>query len=453
MLPLRLELRNFLAYRAPEPIGFEGVELACLTGRNGVGKSALLDAMTWALWGRARARRDEDLIHLGRADMHVALDFEQEGLRYRVQRRRSRAGTGSRGALDLWLMDGANARAISESTMRRTQAKIIDILRLDYETFVHSAFLQQGRADAFTLKSASERKRILSDILGLERWADYDSQAKTSLAARKTEIELLQGDIRAFDEELKKAPQLQAELDSAIAALDSAQAQLEDANAAYDKVAHSAQALRRERESLREVAERISSRQGDIAAAESEVQRQQARIDSCQQVIAQRDDIQTGYAELQAARSSQSAIAEQLAQQQAIERRCHDLERALADEGAALERKAGVIRERMRGLQDALAAAAEVDLPHLQRQLAALEALAARRERASDRLSSLRERRSALQTQQTTLKDEGLELNERLLRLEHADGAECPLCGQALTAQHRDDMLGQLRAQREVHAL
>ena len=224
--------------------------------------------------------------------------------------------------------------------MRRTQAKIIDILRLDYETFVHSAFLQQGRADAFTLKTAAERKRILSDILGLDRWTDYESDAKTRLAARQAEIELLQADIRAFDDELQKAPQLQAELDSAIAALAAAQAQLDEANAAYEKVAHSAAALRRERDSLRELDERIGSRQSDIAAAQSEAQRQQQRIDSCREVIAQSDDIAAGYAELQAARSSQSAIAEQLAQQQDLERRCHELERALADEGAELEGKA-----------------------------------------------------------------------------------------------------------------
>ena len=59
MLPTRLEIHNFLAYRAPEPIVFAGIELACLTGQNGVGKSSILDAITWALWGKARAKRDE----------------------------------------------------------------------------------------------------------------------------------------------------------------------------------------------------------------------------------------------------------------------------------------------------------------------------------------------------------------------------------------------------------
>ncbi len=100
MLPLRLEIKNFLAYRSPDPIRFDGIHLACLTGPNGAGKSSLLDAITWALWGKARARRDEELVHMGQNDMYVMLEFEQIGLTYQVIRRRSRSKSGS-GTLDL----------------------------------------------------------------------------------------------------------------------------------------------------------------------------------------------------------------------------------------------------------------------------------------------------------------------------------------------------------------
>ena len=125
MLPTRLELRNFLAYRAPPPISFEGVDLACLSGDNGVGKSSLLDAITWALWGRARAKRDEELIHLGQDDMQVQLDFAHAGARYRVIRRRARSGRGSRGALDLLAWGaGTSPRIINQGGIRRTQEQI-----------------------------------------------------------------------------------------------------------------------------------------------------------------------------------------------------------------------------------------------------------------------------------------------------------------------------------------
>jgi len=63
MIPVEIELENFLAYRRPAPLRLEGIHVACLAGPNGAGKSSLLDAITWALWGRSRAPNDDALIH------------------------------------------------------------------------------------------------------------------------------------------------------------------------------------------------------------------------------------------------------------------------------------------------------------------------------------------------------------------------------------------------------
>ncbi len=66
MIPRKLALRNFMCYRDElPPLDFDGIQIACLSGENGAGKSALLDAMTWALWGEARLKSDDELIALG----------------------------------------------------------------------------------------------------------------------------------------------------------------------------------------------------------------------------------------------------------------------------------------------------------------------------------------------------------------------------------------------------
>src|SRR5258708_16913524 len=75
MIPLRLELINFLAYRQPAPLDFTGIHVAVLCGENGAGKSSLLDAMTWALWGRSRAKTDTELVHQGQSEMRVEFTF------------------------------------------------------------------------------------------------------------------------------------------------------------------------------------------------------------------------------------------------------------------------------------------------------------------------------------------------------------------------------------------
>jgi exonuclease SbcC len=98
MVPARLSLRNFLCYGedAP-PLELEGIGLACLSGANGHGKSTLIDAITWSLWGKARGKSVDSLIHLGRTEMSVDFEFFVGANRYRVARRREQSvsrGTG-----------------------------------------------------------------------------------------------------------------------------------------------------------------------------------------------------------------------------------------------------------------------------------------------------------------------------------------------------------------------
>ncbi|MBP1694382.1 MAG: sbcC, partial [Chloroflexi bacterium] len=62
MIPLHLHLSGFLSYRDPVDLDFSAFDLACIAGANGAGKSSLLDAITWALFGKAR-KSDDTLIN------------------------------------------------------------------------------------------------------------------------------------------------------------------------------------------------------------------------------------------------------------------------------------------------------------------------------------------------------------------------------------------------------
>jgi exonuclease SbcC len=91
MIPTKLALRNFMCYRENvSPLHFEGFRVACLCGDNGNGKSALIDAITWALWSKARARSDDDLIHLGQREMEVEFEFIVSQNQYRIIRKRAK---------------------------------------------------------------------------------------------------------------------------------------------------------------------------------------------------------------------------------------------------------------------------------------------------------------------------------------------------------------------------
>src|SRR5689334_1765178 len=120
MIPVKLELYNFLPYRKPDSLDLTGLHLACLAGANGAGKSSLLDAITWVLWGRARSQRDDELIHGDEQEMSVKLVFSLDSNLYQVMRYRSR-GTRGKTELILEIQDGDKWRSISENTIRATQ--------------------------------------------------------------------------------------------------------------------------------------------------------------------------------------------------------------------------------------------------------------------------------------------------------------------------------------------
>jgi DNA repair protein SbcC/Rad50 len=227
MIPQRLELKNFMAYREPDALDLTGLHVVCLTGDNGAGKSTLLDAITWALWGQARAKRDDELFAQGSAEMRVALTFVEGKETYQVVRMRKlgKAAKGkpasSSGQLDFFIRDVAqnNWRQISEARTSETQQKIERTLNLTYDTFINSAYLKQGRADEFTLKPPGQRKELLGEILSLSVWADYEEKAKQRLIVIDRERFKLEADLRTSEDELLRLPEYERALGDASAAI------------------------------------------------------------------------------------------------------------------------------------------------------------------------------------------------------------------------------------------
>ena len=165
-------------WRRHPSVGFSRFTTACLTGDNGHGKSTLLDAITWALWGETRAKSLDDVVRLGQDEAEVEFIFDLENERYRVLRKRSLKTRQS--ALELQGFDQATQRyrPLSGASIRETEAKIVQLLHMNYDTFINSVFVLQGRADEFTTRRPGERKRILADILGLSIYDTLETRAE-----------------------------------------------------------------------------------------------------------------------------------------------------------------------------------------------------------------------------------------------------------------------------------
>ncbi|MFA5074745.1 MAG: SMC family ATPase [Candidatus Babeliales bacterium] len=220
MIPRKLELRNFLSYPDQgQEIDFSEYSLICLSGKNGNGKSALLDAITWAVWGQARkisgtVKPDLGLLRLGQTQMVVSFEFEFNNSVYKVRREFSKTYGKPYVALDLSVFDQQKDKfiSLSEKTIKTTQDKIEKLLGLDFDTFVNSAFLRQGLANEFSQKSPKDRKQILSNILGFSFYDNLQQQASENAKKLLDEKKILikikeQADLELQKEDIIKKDQ------------------------------------------------------------------------------------------------------------------------------------------------------------------------------------------------------------------------------------------------------
>ncbi|HET7502937.1 MAG TPA: SMC family ATPase [Kofleriaceae bacterium] len=167
MRPLRLRIGGFTCFRDEQHIDFSGLELFAIAGPTGAGKSTILDAIVFALYGevpRIAADRLGELVSLGLERAVVGLDFEVGAAAYRVTR-----GIARDGARDARLerLDGGAACAVVEGGPEVVR-EVRRLLGIDAAAFLKAVVLPQGRFADFLHSRPEERRGMLRSLLQLE---------------------------------------------------------------------------------------------------------------------------------------------------------------------------------------------------------------------------------------------------------------------------------------------
>jgi len=309
MLPLKLTINNFMSYKNLTQLDFSSFDLACLCGDNGSGKSALLEAITWVLWNKARTMPDA-LIHQGESSMWVDFEFQHGNKRYRVFRKRNKKGRGS-SELDFLVYDNQWV-SLSGATIKDTEQRITEIIKLPYEIFINSAYLKQGHADEFTTKSPAQRKEILGKILDLDYYELLSQKAREKIRSKETEAELLVKSIfeikenlnqkELFQNELKEAQKIVAERDKELKAEKEKLEKMQKDKNRYDLIASQLENNRQRIKSLAEEGRQLKE----------EWQRLNKKIETIKRLLKNKINIEKGVAELEKAKKKNEDYNERL---------------------------------------------------------------------------------------------------------------------------------------------
>ncbi|MGQ4646954.1 exonuclease subunit SbcC [Lyngbya aestuarii] len=408
MIPLQLNIKNFLSY-CEATLDFRGLHTACICGPNGAGKSSLLEAITWVLWGKSRAAAEDDVIRTGAKDVRVDFLFQNNSVTHRVIRTRNR---GQSGSLEFQVQTPTGFVSLTEKGVKATQQKILHHLKLDYDTFINSAYLRQGRADEFMLRRPNERKQILADLLKLNQYEDLAEQAKDLSKQFKGQAEQQSQSLQVIAQQLEEREatvEQQATLETTLKQLSIQQEtdnqQLQQFQSLQQQRGSWQQQLtfvKQQSQNLRKDSERL---QQDIATAEAEKQKLAT-------LLAQEEQIAEGYAqyinlekqeEILAGKFQAATEAQQQSQQlqQQLTQQINELQLQIRQKQAQLE----ALHPQEQEIQETLTSSAEV--------LQGLEKLNQARRRLSQ-LDSLQLHISPLLQRRTSIQKELDRVHTRL---------------------------------------
>lgn len=377
MRPLSLDLQGFTCFRDPQPtLDLSTLSLFAITGPTGAGKSSVLDAITFALYGRVPRMAGasvKDLISHGRDRMTVTLRFavrDRQFLVTRIVRRTTTAGS-----CQLDEIIGGLATPVA-SGAREVSAAVERLVGLDYEAFTHAVILPQGEFARFLKGDPAQRRRILQELLRLTVYGRMQKLAGERCRDARRDVELY---ARQIEEHADASPDAIARAEEELHALAARQSALRDAcEAARVRVRELQAALDRQQEHgrAREALDALLSarpahearrrrldaaaRAAQVAGALADATREQATLERCRstQLEARRrleassTRTERAQAALDAAHEALRERApdrEQIARLQALDGRLRHRD-ALADDCRLLERDLAMLESEQRAL-------------------------------------------------------------------------------------------------------
>lgn len=401
MIPYSLTLTNFLSYRDTAELDLRGVHLACISGLNGAGKSSILDAITWALFGKSRSG-DDDVINRiaagnGKA-AEVSFIFELEGALYRIMRRKA---IGKTTELEFHVHNddsssGPPWRTLTESKMRETERAIRDLLRMDYDIFTNASFLLQGKADEFTTKTPNRRKEILAEILGVSVWDDHKSRATDARKVVDTELALVGRQAAEIDVELAEEDERRAALEQAEAREREVLGVLETQSQLVALLRQNQAIIEQQRQLLARTTSELEAAQVELRRAEQTAAQRRANLEQYRTLLDRRAEVEAAFVAWEAVDAEFAGWQARAEAHSAIEKERFPLEMAIANVRTRLQQQQQELESRER---EAAAAAAERDAlgPQLAADRAKAEVLEAQRAALAEQEAAYHEARVRLQ--------------------------------------------------------
>jgi exonuclease SbcC len=421
----RLALRNFKCFADADVDLNTGVTV--VHGINGSGKSSLLEACFFALYGATAIDRTlDEIVTIGTEEAEVDLWFTHDGASYHLYRR-IRA-TGDRAATAECTLDGPESTLTGVGDV---EGQIRSMLRMDAEAFVNSAFVRQGEINKLIEASPADRKRMIDRLLQLGKLETYRERAREARLGVETIKDRREGRLESLEEQIEAKDESElytrkSTLETEIADLEETIEELEsgrtEARETLSEAESTLETYEKRQEELETVTERIADLRDRIATADG-----------------RRENLADSIADLRETIETEAAAVAETAADMGIEEPDQEtLEGAIE---SARERKEALTEEIMELRETVKSAEHEAETAS-ERAEELAERATERRDRAEELTDEIATIQTTIESEKETLKVTGEEIASHRAAFEDAPvefgAAEAHI-------QDRREVLGDLR--------
>ncbi|WP_330632674.1 DNA double-strand break repair ATPase Rad50 [Halocatena halophila] len=274
----RIALENFKCYESIDVRLDDGVTV--IHGLNGSGKSSLLEACFFALYGsRALDGTLDEIVTIGTETTTVELWFTHENSSYHIERKITMSDDAARTARCV-LTPQAPSEAVIERPIEGAtdvRSEISGLLRMDAEAFVNCAYVRQGEVNKLINASPSQRQDMIDELLQLGRLEDYRERASDARVGVGRIRDEKRGALSSLDERIEAIEEknlhevrntLISKRNKRDEQIETVESAIEEAKTNRENALETLRAAKERREELASLSESIESLESTIAETE-----------------------------------------------------------------------------------------------------------------------------------------------------------------------------------------
>jgi exonuclease SbcC len=203
MRPLTLHAEGFGVFRDAIDIDFDGVDYFALVGPTGAGKSTVIDALCFALYGSVPRYGDERqvarVVSIGKQEAKVSLAFTVGEQPYRATRVvRIRGGKASTPEALLERIEPDGPPTLLAGSARELKPAVERLLGLPFAHFTKCVVLPQGEFARFLHDEPAKRRDLLTKLLDFEVYDRIGALARQRAAAARSAVEIHERQLATF---------------------------------------------------------------------------------------------------------------------------------------------------------------------------------------------------------------------------------------------------------------